>query len=102
MAASIRFITLVLVLACLTGCDSERVSVAKAAVRDQMRDPGAVEFRNVRDTGEVICGEVNAKNGFGAYVGFRPFYATGAYPSRPKVVREDDDRAYANWLALCR
>ncbi|MBX3429710.1 MAG: hypothetical protein KF779_09020 [Hyphomonadaceae bacterium] len=37
-------------------------------------DPAAAQFRNVRmiENGNV-CGEVNGKNRFGGYVGFRPF-----------------------------
>lgn len=50
------------------------ISDAKAAVRAMAKDPDSVQFRNetVRFTGDV-CGEYNAKNSFGAYVGFRPF-----------------------------
>ena len=53
---------------------------AEQALRDRMRDPGSVQFRNIRavvqrdGTRVVVCGEYNAKNGFGAYTGFRGFY----------------------------
>lgn len=45
-----------------------------------MKDPGAAQLRAVRSfdlsngQGRAICGEVNGKNSFGAYVGFQPFY----------------------------
>jgi hypothetical protein len=47
---------------------------AKAAVRDILKDPASAQFRNVyvQKTG-VTCGQVNAKNAFGGYVGFRGF-----------------------------
>jgi len=53
------------------------------AVRAKMRDPESVRFRNVvfhRGVGGVpmVCGEVNGRNGFGAYSGFQPFIASGA------------------------
>jgi hypothetical protein len=45
----------------------------KAAV-SQFRDPEAAQFRNLKITkAGTICGEVNARNGFGGYNGFVPF-----------------------------
>ena len=44
-----------------------------------MKDPDSVQFRGVEgyDRGEpgiiMLCGEVNAKNSFGGYVGYRHF-----------------------------
>ena len=44
-----------------------------------MRDPSSAQFRAVRvvDAGgkDALCGSINAKNGFGGYVGFKPFFA---------------------------
>lgn len=53
---------------------------AKDQVRSMMRDPSSVEFRNVTlhrkltAVRHVVCGEFNAKNGYGAYTGFKLFY----------------------------
>jgi|HubBroStandDraft_2_1064218.scaffolds.fasta_scaffold134155_2 hypothetical protein len=53
-------------------------AVARSAA-DQMKDPGSVEFRNWHafesQNGLLVCGEINAKNGFGGYVGFIHFVA---------------------------
>ncbi len=40
-----------------------------------MRDPVSTQFRNLRHVPKwlLICGEINAKNAFGGYVGFTPF-----------------------------
>lgn len=50
---------------------------AKIATASQFRDPDSVQFRHVRVVNDVVgkqvCGELNAKNGFGAYVGFVKF-----------------------------
>src|SRR5271163_3163548 len=54
---------------------------AKQAVAERFRDPYAAEFRNVWAyrpiasvrTPQAVCGEVNAKNGFGGYDGFHAF-----------------------------
>ena len=45
----------------------------KALVGDQLKDPWSAHYRNVRLSGEFICGEVNAKGGSGGYTGFTPF-----------------------------
>lgn len=42
-----------------------------------LRDPLSAQFRNVRKSERhdfVICGEMNAKNAYGGYVGFRKFW----------------------------
>jgi hypothetical protein len=44
-----------------------------------MKDPNSAEFRNWHafqsDKGLLICGEVNAKNSYGGFVGFTHFVA---------------------------
>jgi hypothetical protein len=44
-----------------------------------LRDPANAEFRNeqIMQTG-ALCGEVNAKNGIGGYVGFKKYISNGA------------------------
>lgn len=40
-----------------------------------LRDPLSAQFQNLRisGSGKALCGEVNAKNGFGGYAGFAEF-----------------------------
>ena len=62
----------------LMGCESSLETEAKHAMADELRDPDSAQFRNVVDGKsingqETVCGEVNGKNGFGAYVGYRKF-----------------------------
>lgn len=56
------------------------MTLAQESVRESMLDPSAAQFRNVRivnfESGKIICGEVNGKNAYGAYTGYRPFAAT--------------------------
>ncbi|MET0917632.1 MAG: hypothetical protein ABWY07_04305 [Burkholderiales bacterium] len=55
---------------------------AKASLVRAYKDPGSAQFRDTyvirwNDHGREVyslCGEVNAKNSYGAYVGFRPFF----------------------------
>lgn len=73
-------ITLI-VLFCITalGCDSAQmlhVSAAKAAVMETAKDPNSLQYkRNYVHMGEDgithVCLEVNGKNSFGAYTGFK-------------------------------
>ena len=58
-------------------------------VKSQFKDPESAQFRNTQYYSKVyvyekglripaihkVCGEVNAKNSFGGYVGFRRFYS---------------------------
>ena len=58
------------------------IEQAKRAVEQGLRDPFSVKFQGVASRTvinhkgqpmKVVCGEVNAKNAFGAYVGFQKF-----------------------------
>lgn len=58
------------------------IARTEIAVRDQMRDPGAVRFRNNRfvifhGSTPMVCGEINATNGFGGRTGYQRFIASG-------------------------
>lgn len=60
---------------------AEAVKRAKADIVRDFKDPNSAQWQNVylnlrEDGTHVVCGHVNGKNSFGAYVGFRPFYAT--------------------------
>lgn len=58
---------------------------AKAVVSASLRDPSSAEFRNIIAGANATCGEVNGKNAFGAYVGFKPFvYADGIVRIEPE------------------
>jgi hypothetical protein len=51
-----------------------KIPKAKRAVEFLLKDPDSAEFRSVRESAKrYVCGEVNAKNSFGAYTGFRRF-----------------------------
>lgn len=59
--------------------DANITPPVESSVRQEMRDPGSAQFRNLRvlagerEDQRLVCGEVNAKNGYGGYVGFKPF-----------------------------
>ena len=59
--------------------DKDFLSAAKDAISRDLKDPSSVQFRSVTIVdafgGKIVCGELNGKNSYGAYVGFKPFYA---------------------------
>ncbi len=75
---------------------SRAMSLCLSAVRDEFRDPASSQFRNVTakqgsftegpkkgQSGWQVTGEVNSKNGFGAYSGFTDFTCSTTNQSRP-------------------
>lgn len=58
--------------------------VAREFVQANLKDPKSAEFRNQKS----LCGEVNAKNSFGAYTGFKRFIAA----NEQMVVIEGDGK----------
>lgn len=71
-----------LLAACSQSGDAEKIS--KAELIKEFNDPSSVQFRNVityaPDHGVYAsCGELNAKNSFGAYTGFKEFVAITEY-----------------------
>jgi hypothetical protein len=71
---------------------------AKTAVTDELKDPESARFRGVQIVRGSVCGEVNAKNSMGGYVGFKRFVAIAGV-----VVTFDDERSpfQSMWEAAC-
>lgn len=59
------------------------IEKAKMEVIRKMKDPDSVQFRNLIGYGKegrfvtILCGEVNAKNSYGGFIGFTPFWNVG-------------------------
>lgn len=75
--------------------DASLIKKLKEEVASELNDPNSAQFRNValnRKT-KTICGEINGKNAYGGYVGFRWFGRSEGnggviYPAMPNVARE--------------
>lgn len=97
--------------ACSPSGDAEKV--AKAELIKDFNDPSSVQFRNVVTYSPApgtygTCGELNAKNGFGAYTGFKafvvlteyrekePFYVYGSIDDKPERLRKEQERVCYN------
>ncbi|WP_151832895.1 hypothetical protein [Acinetobacter ursingii] len=78
----------------LAGCSNSKT---EKLVKEQLRDPESAQFQNVKNG----CGEVNAKNSYGGYTGFKKFYTKD---NQVIIDSNDDDILpfYLNWSALCK
>lgn len=75
-----KFLLLALVLV-LAGCISSEKKEARDFITKDLKDPASTEFRNEVFKDNVLCGELNSKNSYGAYVGFKKF-VSGREPLR--------------------
>ncbi|MBO9545783.1 hypothetical protein [Caulobacter sp.] len=67
----------------------DRPAEAKKLVAASLRDPASAQFRDVKKSDQAVCGEVDGKNAFGAYVGFRHFIVEGGSADlEPETPRE--------------
>lgn len=88
----------------------EFVAKAKTAVAHDLKDPGSAQFRGTYISEEratrFLCGEINAKNSYGAYVGFRKFVATDETGYGLNMIRPERGEARQNmfdrvWIDNC-
>lgn len=83
-------------------------AAAQDAAKEGLKDPDSAKFQNLRiadfDGGKVVCGEINAKNSYGGYVGYKRFIAgTSAatiYNTSSKYP-EINDASNAGIVAAC-
>lgn len=88
---------------------SQQLEVIRTALQDKLKDADSAKFMNVRMLPAVegmfnVCGKINAKNSYGAYVGYRTFF--GEYfdttnESKPfafVMVIQDEDSPVADQM----
>lgn len=77
---------------------NKNISSAKKSLEEILHDPESVRYKNIRETRfGVVCGEYNAKNTYGGYVGFAPFI----YFSNDTTLLLDDQPAgesFSYWI----
>jgi hypothetical protein len=62
----------------------------KAEATSDLLDPQAAQFRDLHMDDFTLCGEMNAKNALGGYVGFDRFYTAGKAMFRTAAVSLND------------
>jgi hypothetical protein len=71
---------------------SDLLSDLRTLATKDLRDPTSTQFRNEQHHGEWLCGELNSKNGYGAYGGFKRFMSKKpdeAYLEDEGILSED-------------
>lgn len=63
----------------LTTLNQKHTTLAKSLIAELTREPEAVRIRHLRgykaaNGHQIICGEANAKNAYGGYIGYYPFW----------------------------
>lgn len=77
--------------------DATRIASVKTFVANSLKDPESARFRSVKVKWENVCGEVNAKNSYGGYVGYRRFYAIDSVDVHMEGDRFSEDQ----WDRFC-
>lgn len=77
-------------------------ALAEQSIKDKLKDPNSAEFRNFKLSSKGHpCGEVNSKNGFGGYTGFKRYMIA----SKDLVAIEgeslEDNTFNEMWLKFC-
>lgn len=85
----------------------DAVDVAQFGLKKRARDPESMQFQgaaaHVRGDTVVVCGQVNSKNGFGGYTGFKDYVALNG----AAIVTTDADdsrvirKLYNELVAFC-
>lgn len=60
----------------LAANNEARIAQAELAMKERLKDPESVQWRDVyvsRFAEAAVCGQVNARNSFGGYTGFKQF-----------------------------
>ncbi|WP_156189126.1 hypothetical protein [Acinetobacter indicus] len=79
---------------------SRRVAIqtdSRIALKNYLKDPDSAEIRNHNGN----CGEVNSKNSFGGYTGFKRFIASSAIVA-VEGDNMDSDEFQKAWEQVCK
>jgi len=97
---------IVFVILPATGIDTITITTFKlsheSSIRDSFKDPDSVNFKDIQqgstwNVEKAYYGKLNAKNGLGAYTGYKRFiYST----EKGLLVEGSSDEFYAVWEAL--
>ena len=118
----VRKTVLIALVVLLAGCGpkvevesdaSKAEKVAKAGLTQDYFDPSAVQYRNMVTKGKdspggyTFCGELNGKNKYGSYTGFKRFYSRAekvgdAYQFKFGYTEGEKDDFAQNWMVFCQ
>lgn len=78
--------------------EMNQISFGEKRLKNSLKDPSSADIRNSKlGKSGVVCGQVNAKNSFGAYTGYKNFVQIGT-----TSLIDDGTKDFANeWNNLC-
>ena len=94
------FIPLVLMcsLAYAAPKDTSLIAKAKTTAAYNLKDPDSAKFRDMTVIRGVVCGQINAKNSMGGYVGFKRFLV-----AKDSSLIDDDSKPFDQlWSITCQ
>ena len=83
--------------------DSNSIVRARRVLRNASKDADSLQFRGEFNSsygsgGDVVCGEVNGKNGFGGHSGFRRFIVNG----QSSMIDGQEEALFKSaWVKFC-
>lgn len=101
------FITVVLILASIITAFSMHYFrspeyLAEQAVKRILNDPESAQFRDMRVYTLSVCGEVNAKNAMGGYVGFQRFIYQRSVTGGAGIATMTPELVESLWPIQCK
>lgn len=85
-----------------SGDTKDFVASTKQVVTRNYKDPASAQWRDLflaKSDTPTLCGEVNGKNSYGGYTGFKRFYSTGLVWETD--VEEHGRKFTEKWAKLC-
>lgn len=83
LGVAIAFLIVSPAIAATHKATSKELATIKQAFSDRLKDPYSVKLKDVQIKEDgTVCGEINAKNSYGAYTGYTRF--NGVYFARDK------------------
>lgn len=67
----------------------------KQAIEEDLYDSSSAQYKNWKESSLGYCVEINAKNRYGAYTGFKKIHAMKATNERGKYTISDSDASVA-------
>jgi len=77
--------------------ETRLVATSKAILADQLKDPDSAKYRRVAVIRGSVCGEINAKNSMGGYVGYRRFMVV----DESSAIDDDSAQFEELWGTAC-
>lgn len=82
------------------------IAEAKESIKNQLKDPYSAVFENIyigraANGAPVVCGTVNAKNSYGAYVGRQAFYYHNLLKKRGAEIDGNNPAFHILFEAFC-